>query len=184
PHPFALGQSALPAPLQLQRARAFMTWTAVRAGARGREIVRGYRGTPSAAGKADSADRRNWIPPFIMSRHNPEVLYVGTNHLIEVPDIRNSEDSTFRVISPDLTTGDTLKMRSDRTWRIRDDGLDHTEAESYCTISALAESPLQPGMLFAGTDDGNVWLTSDEGITWENLIARQPHVAVIGAGEQ
>src|SRR5204863_3469169 len=49
-----------------------------------------------------------------------------------------------------------------------------TEAESYCTISALAESPLQPGMLFAGTDDGNVWLTSDEGITWENLTGRFP----------
>ncbi len=48
---------------------------------------------------------------------------------------------------------------------------DVTGAETYCTIVSLAESPLRPGLLYAGTDDGNVWLTRNDGGTWENLTA-------------
>src|SRR5439155_211875 len=47
---------------------------------------------------------------------------------------------------------------------------------THCTIVALAESPLRPGLLYAGTDDGNVWLTRNDGGAWENLTGRFPGV--------
>ena len=53
---------------------------------------------------------------------------------------------------------------------------DATGAETYGTIMALAESYMRPGLLFAGTDDGNVWLTHNDGATWENLTGRFPGV--------
>jgi hypothetical protein len=49
---------------------------------------------------------------------------------------------------------------------------DNTGAETHSTITALAESPIRPGLLYAGTDDGNVWLSRNDGATWENLTTR------------
>ena len=53
---------------------------------------------------------------------------------------------------------------------------DDTGAETYGTITALAESPIRPGLLYAGTDDGNVWMSRNDGGTWENLTGRFPGV--------
>ena len=55
--------------------------------------------------------------------------------------------------------------------------LDLTGAEAYGTVVALQESPIKPGFLLAGTDDGNVWLTHNDGATWENLT---PKFAALG----
>src|SRR3989441_693833 len=51
---------------------------------------------------------------------------------------------------------------------------DITGAETHCTIVALAESPMRPGLLYAGTDDGNVWLSRNDGGAWESLTGRFP----------
>ena len=53
---------------------------------------------------------------------------------------------------------------------------DATGAETYCTIVSLNESPVRAGILFAGTDDGRVWLTKNDGGTWEELTSRFPGV--------
>jgi hypothetical protein len=53
---------------------------------------------------------------------------------------------------------------------------DATGAETYGTITTLAESYMRPGLLFAGTDDGNVWITHNDGATWDNLTGRFPGV--------
>ena len=53
---------------------------------------------------------------------------------------------------------------------------DATGAETYCTIVSLNESPIRAGILFAGTDDGRVWLTRNDGGTWEELTSRFPGV--------
>src|SRR2546430_4097655 len=76
-------------------------------------------------------------------------------------------------ISPDLTTRDSMKIvvSTHTTGGITPDV---TGAETFCTIVALAESPVRPGLLYAGTDDGNVWLTRNDGGTWENLTGRFP----------
>jgi hypothetical protein len=120
--------------------------------------------------RADSADidlRWNWNTPFLISAHNPEIFYAGASKVMK--STRRGEG--LYPISPDLTTRDTMKIRiSTRTTG----GVtsDVTGAETHCTIVSLAESPVRPGLLFAGTDDGNVWLTRNDGGTWENLTGR------------
>ncbi len=74
-------------------------------------------------------------------------------------------------ISPDLSTRDAAKIR----WSIDSTGgitNDATGAETYGTITSLAESYIRPGLLFAGTDDGNVWISHNDGAAWENLTGR------------
>jgi photosystem II stability/assembly factor-like uncharacterized protein len=120
--------------------------------------------------RADSADtdlRWNWNTPFLISAHNPEIFYAGANKVMK--STKRGEE--LAPISPDLTTRDTMKIRvSTRTTG----GVttDVTGAETHCTIVSLAESPIRPGLLFAGTDDGNLWLTRNDGGRWENLTAR------------
>jgi hypothetical protein len=81
----------------------------------------------------------------------------------------------FVPISPDLSTRDIAKVRwsMDSTGGITNDA---TGAETYGTITTLAESYMRPGLLMAGTDDGNVWLTHNGGATWDNLTGRFPGV--------
>jgi photosystem II stability/assembly factor-like uncharacterized protein len=117
--------------------------------------------------RADSSEidlRWNWNTPFLISAHNPETFYAGASKVMK--STRRGED--LYPISPDLTTRDSMKIRvSTRTTG----GItpDVTGAETYCTIVSLAESPIRPGVLFVGTDDGNVWLTKNDGGSWENL---------------
>jgi photosystem II stability/assembly factor-like uncharacterized protein len=121
---------------------------------------------------ADSAllDMRwNWNTPFFVSPHSPTTFYAAGNRVVK--SVRGGDD--LMPISPDLSTRDTAAIRiSTRTTG----GVtpDVTGAETYGTVVALAESPVRAGLLFAGTDDGNVWLTRNDGGTWENLTGRFP----------
>ncbi len=123
-----------------------------------------------AAQKADSAARTlrwNWNTPFLLSPHNPSTFYMAANRVMK--STKRGEEPYF--ISPDLTTQNAERIRiSTRTTG----GItpDVTQAETYSTIVSLAESPIRPGLLYAGTDDGNVWLTRNDGVEWENLTTR------------
>ena len=88
--------------------------------------------------------RWNWNTPFILSSHNPSILYCGAQFV-------------FRSIA----RGDNLKAISPELTR--------TKAG---TVSAIAESPRNPDLLWAGTDDGNLWATRDGGGKWENLLEK------------
>jgi hypothetical protein len=81
----------------------------------------------------------------------------------------------FYPISPDLSTADSMRINvsTKTTGGVTRDA---TGAETYGTITTIAESPIRPGILFAGTDDGNVWLTTNDGGTWTNLTKRFPGV--------
>ena len=119
---------------------------------------------------ADSASlqlRWNWSTPFFLSPHNPDVFYAGANRVMK--SARRGDD--LQPISPDLSTKDTMRIRvaSRTTGGVT---TDVTGAETHSTIVALAESPLKAGVLYAGTDDGNVWTTPDDGQTWTDLTAR------------
>src|SRR3989442_13919650 len=121
---------------------------------------------------ADSADmdlRWNWNTPFFLSAHNPATFYAGSNKVMK----STSRGENLYAISPDLTTRDSLKIRvsTQTTGGITPDV---TGAETHCTIVALAESPIRPGLLYAGTDDGNVWLSRNDGGAWESLTGRFP----------
>ncbi len=115
--------------------------------------------------------RWNWNSPYFISPHNPQTLYFGANRVLK--STKRGDD--MFPISPDLTTADTMKIRVSMrtTGGITNDA---TGAETYCTIVSLNESPIRPGILFAGTDDGRVWLTRNDGGTWEELTGRFPGV--------
>jgi photosystem II stability/assembly factor-like uncharacterized protein len=107
--------------------------------------------------------RWNWNSPFLVSRHNSQTLYAGANFLFKSVD----RGDHWRVISPDLTTAHEDKILRESGGLTRD----VTGAETHCTIVTLSESPLEQGLIWAGTDDGNIQLTRDDGATWDNVAA-------------
>ncbi|HEX9166390.1 MAG TPA: hypothetical protein VF862_10810, partial [Gemmatimonadales bacterium] len=122
----------------------------------------------------DSTDlslRWNWNTPFFLSWHNPDIVYMGANRVMKS---LKKGDEMF-AISPDLTTRDTMKIRI--STRVTG-GItpDVTGAETFSTIVSLNESPIRPGLLYAGTDDGKVWISRNDGGAWEDLTTRFPGV--------
>ncbi|HEX9565741.1 MAG TPA: hypothetical protein VF981_17300 [Gemmatimonadaceae bacterium] len=115
--------------------------------------------------------RWNWNTPFFISPHNPQTLYFGANRVLK--STKRGDDMFF--ISPDLTVADTMKIRVSTTTT---GGIttDATGAETYGTIVSLNESPVRAGILFAGTDDGKVWISRNDGGQWEDLTGRFPGV--------
>jgi len=120
------------------------------------------------AGWGNNPFRFNWSSPIVLSPHNPRTVFFGGNVLFKSVD----RGETWRIISPDLSTHDPVKMRRDSGGLTRD----VTGAENHCTISTVAESPLRPGLIWAGTDDGNVQLTRDGGVNWTNVRGNIPGV--------
>ena len=119
--------------------------------------------------------RFNWNSPYFLSPHNPQVIYFGGNRVLK--SIKRGED--LFPISPDLSVKTDpaqekqIHARLDTVEKYTGGiTLDATGAETYGTVVSLAESPLKPGLLFAGTDDGNVWMTHNDGATWENLTPK------------
>ncbi|UCG85867.1 MAG: hypothetical protein JSW71_18455 [Gemmatimonadota bacterium] len=102
--------------------------------------------------------RFNWDAPIHISPHDPGTVYWGGNVLFRSTDYGHS----WEAISPDLTTNDPQKLR-DSGGEIY---LDNTAAEFHCTILTIAESPREAGVIWIGTDDGNVQTTRDGGATW------------------
>jgi photosystem II stability/assembly factor-like uncharacterized protein len=120
--------------------------------------------------RADSAEadlRYNWNAPMVLSPHDPTVIYAAGNRVLKYTE-RGEE---VEVISPDLSWADEEKIRisTEETGGITPD---ITGAETFATIVALAESPLEAGVLYAGTDDGRVWTSPDDGESWRELTDR------------
>lgn len=95
----------------------------------------------------ESPYRFNWQTPILLSPHNQDILYFGSNHLHRSLD----KGDTWESISPDLTQG----------------GKPGNVA--YGTLTAISESPFQFGLIYAGTDDGLVQVTRNGGGSWENI---------------
>lgn len=117
----------------------------------------------SNAGGAASAMkyRFNWNTPLVVSPWDKNEVYFGSDVLFRSKDFGRN----WQAISPDLSTNDPEKQKSagGPIWP------DNSNAENHCTIVTVAESPLQRGTIWAGTDDGNVQLTTDDGKHWTNL---------------
>lgn len=105
--------------------------------------------------------RFQWNAPIRLSPHNPDVLYHCSQYVHRSPD----GGRTWEVISPDLTTN------KDAYQNIPGEPIqhDHTGVELYTTIFAFEESPRTPGELWAGSDDGLLHLSRDNGKTWQNI---------------
>ena len=105
--------------------------------------------------------RFGWTFPIRFSPHDPSVLYAGGNRVFRSTD----EGHSWEPISPDLTRADPDKLGPSGGPITRDT----SGAEHYCTLYSFAESPREPGVLWAGSDDGLVHLSRDGGRSWRNV---------------
>jgi hypothetical protein len=103
--------------------------------------------------------RFHWNSPMLMSRHNPGVIYLGGNCVFKLTE--RAEKSS--VISPDLTHNDPSKISAVGSG-----------AENYGVVFSLAESPKRAGLLWAGTDDGRLWITDNDGGKWTEVTGNLP----------
>ncbi|MEW5901226.1 MAG: sialidase [Acidobacteriota bacterium] len=115
--------------------------------------------------------RFNWTFPLHISPHDHNTIYAGSQFVHLTTDGGRS----WSVISPDLTTNDAAKMQPSGGLT-----LDNLAVEYGCVVFAIAESPLEKGCIWAGTNDGLVHVTRDGGKTWTNVTKAIPNLPVWG----
>lgn len=108
--------------------------------------------------------RFQWNAPIRFSPHDPNVLYITSNYVHRSTD----EGQTWNVISPDLTNN------IDKYLDIPGGPIQHdnTSVELYSTIFAFEESVLEKGVLWAGSDDGLMYISRDNGVSWKNITPK------------
>jgi photosystem II stability/assembly factor-like uncharacterized protein len=113
-----------------------------------------------------------WDAPFLISPHDHNTIYVGSQHVHRT----TNGGQSWEVISPDLTLNDRSKMGSSG-------GLtpDNIGVEYAGVVYGIAESRLEKGLLWAGTNDGLVQLTRDNGKTWTNVTKNLPNLPEWGS---
>ncbi len=119
---------------------------------------------PMGWGAKDLKYRFQWTYPILVSPHDPNVLYVAANQVF----CSYSEGRSWEVISPDLTRNDRTRMEPSGGPLTGD----NTSVEYYGTIFALAESPLEKGLLWAGSDDGLIHISRDRGKNWQQVTPK------------
>ncbi len=114
--------------------------------------------------------RFQWTFPILISPHDHNTVYVGSQHVHKTIDGGHS----WAIISPDLTTNDKKKQKPFG-------GLTRDDESTYsCCIFALAESPLEKGLIWAGTNDGLLQVTRDGGANWNNVTSNIPDLPPMG----
>ena len=112
-------------------------------------------------GPGDLRHRFPWTFPILFSPHDPKVLYTAGERVFRTTD----QGHSWEPISPDLTRNDPDKLGPSGGPITKDT----SGAEHYCSIATLRESPHEPGVLWAGSDDGLVHVTRDNGETWREV---------------
>ncbi len=137
------------------------------------DVVPGYTGSMTRL--PGDRFRFNWSTELALSPHDPKTVYLGGNYLFKSTD----RGDTWTIISPDLSTADTALANPETGGLTRD----VTGAEAHATIITMSESPLLPGVIWAGTDDGNLQLTLDGGANWTNVRENIPATGANGVPE-
>ncbi|TPV93175.1 MAG: glycosyl hydrolase [Myxococcales bacterium FL481] len=128
---------------------------------------------PQAA-PGDPPDRFNWDSPILVSPHSPTRLYFASQRLWR----SDNRGDSWTAISGDLTRNEErlLIPHMDRKWSF-DSPWDLWAMSEYNTITSVAESPRQPGLLYVGTDDGLIQVTDDGGKNWRKIeVGKLPGV--------
>lgn len=97
-------------------------------------------------------NRWNWRTPAVLSKHNQDIFYMGSQYVYRSLDKGN----TWETISPDLT-------KNKKSGNV-----------PFATLTVVEESPLEFGTIYAGSDDGNIWLTRDHGKNWTDISKGLP----------
>lgn len=126
-------------------------------------IVTGEKMFIRPDGPEDVKLRFNWNAGIAIDPIDETTLYYGSQFLHRSTD----RGESWEIISPDLTTNDPNKQKQSESGGLTKD---ITSAENHTSILTIAPSPVQKGVIWVGTDDGNVQLTTDEGKTWENVV--------------
>jgi len=112
---------------------------------------------------AEAKYRFQWTFPIVISPHNHEKVYVGSQYVHQTTNGGHS----WTIISPDLSTNDKSKQQ-------RAGGFTPDDEYYACVVFAIAESPLEEGLIWAGTNDGLVQVTRDGGTNWANVTGNIP----------
>ncbi len=138
------------------------------------------RGNVLNAQPTDGAYRFNWNTPFIISPHDPNIFWYGGNRLfksynggdtyVESPDLTKQVDRTKVTV---------MGVSGDKTMLAKNDGLD-----AYSTIITISESPALPGVVWAGTDDGNLQVSRDGGTTFTEVSKNLPNLKQMDLANQ
>jgi photosystem II stability/assembly factor-like uncharacterized protein len=99
--------------------------------------------------------RGQWLAPFIISPHDPSIIYHGMQYLFRSLD----RGDTWEKISSDLTYNTATEMGD----------------IPYHTLFSISESPLKFGLIYVGTDDGKAWMTKDGGKAWKEIMTGLPY---------
>jgi len=130
-----------------------------------RRVINVWPDDPMGHGAEDMKYRFQWNYPIFFSPHNKKKLYATSNHV----HVTYNEGQSFEVISPDLTRNDpkTLKPSGGSITK------DNTGVEYYGTIFAAVESPFEEGLIWTGSDDGLVYITTNGGKNWANVTPKK-----------
>ncbi len=115
---------------------------------------RRFRGKTISPDFGEEKKRAQWVAPIIISPHSPQRVLWGAQFVFLTDD----SGENWRKISPDLTNFDPEKQGN----------------IAFSTVWSIAESPLKKGLIYAGTDDGNLHVTMDEGETWTKCVGDWP----------
>lgn len=138
----------------------------------GGNVQRMYKNTQEAKSikpvKTDETEklRFNWNTPVAFGSEG-KTIYIGTQYLFK----SSNRGDDWKLISPDLSTNDPDRQQQSKSGGVT---IDNTGAENHCTIITINESPKSDQIIWAGTDDGNLQVTADGGITWTNVVSNIP----------
>jgi len=127
--------------------------------------VRVWPQTQIGAKPADAKLRWHWNFPMVLSKHTPGKVWVGSQYVHET----TNRGQSWKTISADLTTND--KSHQQNSGGMASDNLMTWDG---CTLFAMAESPIKEGVLWTGSNDGQVHVTQDGGKTWTNVSSNLP----------
>jgi photosystem II stability/assembly factor-like uncharacterized protein len=115
--------------------------------------------TQEQVAAGEPALRYQWNAPIVLSPHNPGIVYVCSQYVWR--SLSHGDRDTFVRVSPDLTKADKAKLAEAKKTNLQ-----------WATIYTFAESPKKAGLYWAGTDDGNVQVSTDGGVNWTNTTAQ------------
>ena len=126
--------------------------------------VNPYPDNPMGYASADIAERFQWTFPIVMAPTDPRIIYVGSQHVWK----STNEGQSWERISPDLTRHDPKTMGPSGGPLTKD----NTGVETYATVFSIAPSAKDAGVIWSGSDDGDVQVTRNGGTSWKNVTPK------------